>query len=130
YLFAGIPHAGFFGMLTALVSFVPGVGTSLVWVPAVVSLWIGGHITSAVLLGMFCLVVVVGAEQVGKPLLMRGQVKMHTGLIFLSLLGGLAMFGLLGILLGPLIVAVFLAMMRIYERCFRAASVPPVARAR
>jgi len=65
-------------------------------------------------------VVVVGAEQVGKPLLMRGQVQMHTGLIFLSLLGGLAMFGLLGILLGPLIVAFFLAMVRIYERDFRA----------
>jgi len=47
-------------------------------------------------------------------------VQMHTGLIFLSLLGGLAMFGLLGILLGPLIVAFFLAMVRIYERDFRA----------
>src|SRR5258706_16321273 len=119
--------AGFFGLLTAMVSFVPGVVTSLVWVPAVVSLWIGGHITKAVLLGLFCLVIVVGAEQVGKPLLMRGQVRMHTGLIFLSLLGGLAMFGLLGILLGPLIVAFFLAMMRIYERDFRATSAPPVS---
>ena len=127
YLLAGIPHAGFFGMLTALVSFVPGVGTSLVWLPAVVSLWIAGHITRAVLLALFSLVVVVGAEQVGKPLLMRGQVRMHTGLIFLSLLGGLAMFGLLGILLGPLIVAFFLAMMRIYERDFRVASDPPAA---
>jgi len=125
YLLAGIPHAGFFGLLTAMVSFVPGVGTSLVWLPAVASLWIGGHVTRAILLAAFCLVVVVGAEQVGKPLLMRGQVKMHTGLIFLSLLGGLAMFGLLGILLGPLIVAFFLAMMRIYERDFRAASDPP-----
>ena len=127
YFFAGIPHAGFFGMLTAMVSFVPGVGTSLVWLPVTISLWIGHHHTPAVLLALFCLVVVVGAEQVGKPLLMRGQVQMHTGLIFLSLLGGLAMFGLLGILLGPLIVAFFLAMMRIYERDFRAASVPPVA---
>jgi len=72
-------------------------------------------------------VVVVGAEQVGKPLLMRGQVQMHTGLIFLSLLGGLAMFGLLGVLLGPLIVAFFLAMMRIYERDFRASDAPPIA---
>lgn len=123
YWVAGIPHAGFFGLLTAMVSFVPGVGTSLVWLPAVVSLWLGAHHASAVLLALFCLVVVVGAEQVGKPLLMRGQVRMHTGLIFLSLLGGLAMFGLLGILLGPLIVAFFLAMMRIYERDFRAA--PP-----
>ena len=127
YLFAGIPHPGFFGMLTAMVSFVPGVGTSLVWLPAVLSLWFGGHAWAAVLLALFCVVVVVGAEQVGKPLLMRGQVRMHTGLIFLSLLGGLAMFGLLGILLGPLIVAFFLAMMRIYERDFRVSGAPPVA---
>ena len=91
------------------------------------SLWFGGHAWSAVLLALFCVVVVVGAEQVGKPLLMRGQVRMHTGLIFLSLLGGLAMFGLLGILLGPLIVAFFLAMMRIYERDFRVSGAPPVA---
>jgi predicted PurR-regulated permease PerM len=86
---------------------------------------LGGRHPAAILLALFCLVVVVGAEQVGKPLLMRGQVQMHTGLIFLSLLGGLAMFGLLGILLGPLIVAFFLAMMRIYERDFRAATAAP-----
>lgn len=127
YWFAGIPHAGFFGMLTSLVSFVPGVGTSLVWIPAAASLWFAGRHLACVLLALFCLVVVVGAEQVGKPLLMRGQVQMHTGFIFLSLLGGLAMFGLLGILLGPLIVAFFLAMMRIYERDFRASTPAPVA---
>jgi predicted PurR-regulated permease PerM len=127
YFAAGIPHAAFFGLLTAMVSFVPGVGTSLVWAPAAVSLWIGQRHVAAFSLALFCLVVVVGAEQVGKPLLMRGQVQMHTGLIFLSLLGGLAMFGLLGILLGPLIVAFFLAMMRIYERDFRASPGPPIA---
>ena len=119
YFFAGIPHAGFFGMLTAMVSFVPGVGTGLVWLPAAASLWMGGRRVAASLLVLFCLVVVVGAEQVGKPMIMKGQFHMHTGLIFLSLLGGLAMFGLLGILLGPLIVAFFLTMMRIYERDFR-----------
>ena len=120
YLFVGIPHAAFFGLLTAMVSFVPGVGTSLVWLPAAASLFIGSRHVAAVVLALYCFVVVVGAEQVGKPLLLRGQVQMHTGLIFLSLLGGLAMFGLLGILLGPLIVAFFLAMVRIYERDFRA----------
>jgi predicted PurR-regulated permease PerM len=125
YWLAGIPHAGFFGLVTSMVSFVPGVGTSLVWMPATASLWLGGHHGAAISLALFCLVVVVGAEQVGKPLLMRGQVQMHTGLIFLALLGGLAMFGLLGILIGPLIVAFFLAMMRMYERDFRVASDPP-----
>jgi predicted PurR-regulated permease PerM len=127
YFLCGIPHAGFFGMLTALVSFVPGVGTSLVWIPVVISLWVGHHHSASILLAIFCLIVVVGAEQVGKPVLMRGQVQMHTGLIFLSLLGGLAMFGLIGILLGPLIVAFFLAMVRIYERDFRVSSAPPSA---
>jgi len=126
YFVAGIPHAAFFGLLTAMVSFVPGVGTSLVWAPAAVSLWIGHRPLAGIALALFCLIVVVGAEQVGKPLLMRGQVQMHTGLIFLSLLGGLAMFGLLGILLGPLIVAFFLAMMRIYERDFRASNAPTI----
>ena len=127
YLVAGIPHAAFFGLLTAMVSYVPGVGTSLVWFPASVSLWLGGRHLAALGLALFCLVVVVGAEQVGKPLLLRGQVQMHTGLIFLSLLGGLAMFGLLGILLGPLIVAFFLAMVRIYERDFRASGAQNIA---
>ena len=127
YFVAGIRHAAFFGMLTAMVSFVPGVGTGLVWVPASVSLWVAGRPLAAVGLALFCLVVVVGAEQIGKPLLLRGQVQMHTGLIFLSLLGGLAMFGLLGILLGPLIVAFFLAMVRIYERDFRAAGTQNIA---
>ena len=124
FVVAGIPHAGFFGLLTSLVSFVPGIGTAIVWVPAAASLWLSGQHAAAVLLAIWCLVVVVGAEQVGKPLLMRGQVQMHTGLIFLALLGGLAMFGLLGIVLGPLVVAFFLAMMRMYERDFQVASAP------
>ena len=119
YFFTGISHSAFFGMLTALVSFVPGVGTALVWAPAAGLLWFSGHKIASMALVAFCLVVVVGAEQVGKPLIMQGQFHMHTGLIFLALLGGLAMFGLLGIILGPLIVAFFLAMMRIYERDFR-----------
>src|SRR5205807_10594208 len=101
--------------------------SSEVGAPASVLLWIGCCTISDVELAWFCLVVVVGSEQVGKPLLMRGQVQMHTGLIFFSLLGGMAMFGLLCVLLGPLIVAFFLAMVRIYERDFRASDAPPIA---
>jgi len=118
YAVLGVPHAAFFGLLTALVSFVPGIGTALVWGPAAATLWFTGHSLSTFLLIGWCLVVVVGAEQIGKPILLRGQVEMHTGLIFLALLGGLAMFGLLGIILGPLTFAFFLTVMRIYARDF------------
>jgi len=119
YLFAGIPIRPFSACSPRWCLSSRGSGPACLG-PAAVSLWVGGRPGGAVALALYCFVVVVGAEQVGKPLLMRGQVQMHTGLIFLSLLGGLAMFGLLGILLGPLIVAFFLAMVRIYERDFRA----------
>jgi len=114
-----VPHALFFGLLTAIASFIPVVGTAIVWVPAVLLLGATGHMTSAVVLGAWCLVFVIGGEHIGKPLLLRGQVEMHTGLVFLSLLGGLEVFGLLGIIIGPLVISFFLALMRMYQRDFQ-----------
>jgi predicted PurR-regulated permease PerM len=123
YVITGLPHAAFFGLCTLLASFIPVVGTLLVWLPAVVFLWLADHHGAAVLLTAWCLVFVVGAEHIGKPLVLRamlgGQKEMHTGLVFLSLLGGLEMFGLIGLVLGPLVFAFLLAMLRIYERDFR-----------
>jgi predicted PurR-regulated permease PerM len=114
-----VPHALFFGLLTAVASFIPVVGTAVVWVPACALLAATGHPTSAIVLAAWSIVFVVGGEHVGKPLLMKGGVEMHTGLVFLSLLGGLEVFGLLGIILGPLIFAFFLSLLRMYRRDFQ-----------
>lgn len=113
-----VPHAIFFGMLAALASFIPVVGTALVWLPAVVLLAVLGHTTAAIGLAAWCAVLVVGAEHIAKPLILRGTMggEMHTGMMFLALLGGLEVFGLLGVILGPLIVAFFLSIMRMIER--------------
>jgi predicted PurR-regulated permease PerM len=59
---------------------------------------------------------------VGRPLLLGGQAEMHTGLVFLGLLGGIEMFGLLGVLAGPLVIAFFLALARMSERELGAAA--------
>jgi predicted PurR-regulated permease PerM len=131
YFITGVPHAVFFGLCTLIASFIPVVGTLIVWIPSVAFLWLADHHGAAVLLTVWCLVFVVGAEHVGKPLTLRyvlgGQQEMHTGIVFLSLLGGLEMFGLIGLVLGPLVFAFLLAMLRIYERDFRrpGASTPP-----
>jgi predicted PurR-regulated permease PerM len=123
YVIAGVAHPVFFGLLTLIASFIPVVGTLLVWLPATAFLWLLGHHGAAVLLAVWCIVFVVGAEHLGKPFAMRlvqsGRDEMHTGLVFLSLLGGLEMFGLLGLVVGPLVFAFLLAMLRIYERDFR-----------
>jgi predicted PurR-regulated permease PerM len=113
-----IPHAIFLGLVTAVASFIPVVGTAIVWAPAVAIVAATGRVGAAILLGVWCLVLVVGGEHIGKPLLMKGGVEMHTGLVFLSLLGGLEVFGLLGIILGPLIFSFFLSLMRMYRRDF------------
>ncbi len=116
YAVFGVPHPVFFGLLTALASFVPAVGTLMVWVPAALLLVATGHLAAGIGLVAWCLVTVVGAEHFGRPLLMGGSAEMHTGLVFLALLGGIEMFGLIGVLAGPLVVAFFLALARMSER--------------
>ena len=114
----GVPHAFFFGLLTAIASFIPVIGTAVVWLPAVALLALSGHTGSAAGLTAWCAIGVVGVEHIGKPLLLRATSggEMHTGLMFLALLGGLEAFGLLGVILGPLIVSFFVSLMRMIER--------------
>ena len=123
FLVTGAPHPLAFGVLTLFASFIPVVGTLLIWLPVVILQWVLGHQVAALVLCGWCLVFVIGAEHVGKPFMLRailrGGQEMHTGLVFLSLLGGIEMFGLLGLVLGPLVIAFFLAMVRLYERDFR-----------
>ena len=88
----------------------------MVWVPAALLLGATGHVGAAAGLVAWCLVAVVGAEHVGRPLLLGGSAEMHTGLVFLALLGGIEMFGLIGVLAGPLVIALFLALARMSER--------------
>jgi len=122
YLIVGVPKPVFFGMLTLITSFLPVVGTMLVWVPAAILLWLFGHHGGALLLVAWFLVLVFGAEHIGRPILMKrilgAHGEMHAGVVFLALLGGVEIFGLIGVVLGPLVFAFFLAMLRIYERDF------------
>src|SRR2546423_3647788 len=118
FALAGLPNAIFLGIVTLVASFVPVIGTALVWIPAAALLALTGHVTAAIFVAAWCGVLFTAADNVGKPLAMRGKVEMHTRLLFLALLGGITMFGLLGIIAGPLVIAFLLALLRMYERDF------------
>jgi predicted PurR-regulated permease PerM len=118
FVLARVPHAVFLGIATLIASFVPVIGTAIVWIPVAALLALTGHVTAAVFVGAWCGVLLTTADNVVKPLAMRGKVEMHTGLVFLALLGGITMFGLLGIIAGPLVIAFLLALLRMYERDF------------
>ncbi|MEN3333712.1 MAG: hypothetical protein V7641_3077 [Blastocatellia bacterium] len=110
-----IPSPVLWGVTAAFFALLPVVGTAAVWVPAAIYLLATGHWVQAVLLVIWGALIVGSIDNVLRPYLISGRVEMHTLLIFFSVLGGVSVFGFLGLFVGPVIVAVtatLLAMLR------------------
>lgn len=116
---AGIGAAAFWGTVMAVLSLIPGIGTALVWVPAVIYLYATGEQVAAIGLAAWCTVVVGTVDNLLRPRLVGRDTRMPDLLIFLSTLGGLVAFGAVGILVGPLVAALFLTVWEIYGIAFR-----------
>jgi len=116
FLCAGAPQPLFLACVTFFVAFVPAVGAASVSVATAALLFVGGHPGSALFLLLWGLCVVGLTDNIVKPVLMRGRMEVHGGAIFFALLGGLAAFGPVGLVAGPLIVAFFLAIARMCQR--------------
>ncbi len=105
-----LPAPVVFGVMGAVLSVVPFGGTALVWVPAVVILAIQGSYMRAGILLAFGIVVST-VDNFLKPILISGQSPLPTLAVFIGVLGGLAAFGLIGLFLGPVVIALVLALM-------------------
>jgi predicted PurR-regulated permease PerM len=104
YVVAGVPQALVLGLLTVFASVVPTVGSGLVWVPVTAGLWLSGRSGAALTTLIFGLVVSL-TDNVLRPLLSRyAALRIHGLLLLISMLGGLALFGGWGLLIGPLFV--------------------------
>ena len=119
FLSLGLPAPLFWGAIVSLASLVPVVGAGLVWVPWGVFLLITGQTTRAIILLVVGILVVSSLDNVLKPMIIKGRTDMHPLLVFFSVLGGLNAFGFLGLLLGPLIVALFISFLNFYRYEFR-----------
>ncbi|NDV19028.1 AI-2E family transporter [Pseudodesulfovibrio sp. JC047] len=109
----GIP-AFFWGAMMALSSLIPVIGTGLVWVPAVIYLFLVGDWKMALFLGLYCGIFVVGIDTILRPIFMREAARVSTFYILLAILGGVYSFGMLGIFYGPLILSFVMVMLQIY----------------
>lgn len=114
----GIEGAAFWGTVMAVMSVVPGIGTALVWVPAVIYLFAVGQTLPAIGLFLWCAVVVGTADNLLRPTLVGRDTEMPDLMVLLSTFGGLALFGAVGLVVGPVIAALFLAMWKIYSDTF------------
>jgi predicted PurR-regulated permease PerM len=110
----GVPRPIFFGIATALASLIPAVGTLLVWVPAGLYLFASAHPASAVVELIWGALVVVGAsDYLIRPRLV-GDEAMPALQVFVALFGGLEVMGLPGLIVGPVIMALAVATLRLY----------------
>jgi predicted PurR-regulated permease PerM len=115
YAMTGIPRPLFFGVATAVTSLVPGLGTMLVWVPAGVVLLLTGHsVGGIVLLAWGVVVVTVVPNYVVLPRLVGRGSELPALATFTALFGGASAFGVKGLIIGPVIMAVAFAVLRIY----------------
>ena len=114
----GITGAAFWGTVMAILSIIPGVGTALVWVPAAIWLAATGSAGAATGLTIWCLVAVGTVDNVLRPSHVGRDTKMSDLLIMLSTLGGLVLFGPLGLVLGPIVAALFVTVWDLYGVAF------------
>jgi predicted PurR-regulated permease PerM len=124
YLIARVPHPFFFGAVTFFMALIPAVGAGAVCLVASLLLLATGHPWAALFLTVWGLLVVGLVDNVVKPILAKRGLSMHGAVVFFALLGGLSAFGPVGLLLGPLVVALLLALVKIYERDYQK-TLPP-----
>ena len=115
----GLHGAILWGVVMALLAFIPVVGISLIFIPFTIILLFAGETGRAVMLFVPLAVVATVVEYWLKPLLVGRRAQMHTLLVFLSLIGGAMAFGAVGLLLGPLAMTAFLTLTGIYSERYR-----------
>jgi predicted PurR-regulated permease PerM len=115
----GLKSPFLWGVIMALLAFLPIVGIGAVFIPAAVYLFVKDRVAAGIFFVVFYLVVSGGIEYFFKPRLVGQRMQMHTLLIFFSIIGGLKLFGILGIIYGPLVVTAFLTLADIYQSSYR-----------
>jgi predicted PurR-regulated permease PerM len=118
YLIARVPHPFFFALVTFFVALIPAIGAAAVCLFAALILLVTGHPYMAIFLAAWGIVVVGLIDNVVKPYLIKDDVDMGGAVVFFALVGGIAAFGIVGLLIGPLAVAAFLSLLRMYRRDF------------
>jgi len=119
FSFFGLPSPFLWGVIMGLLAFLPIIGIGIVFIPAAIYLFLKGRIAASIFFNVFYVDLSGGVEYFFKPRLVGQRVKMHTLLVFLAIIGGLKLFGILGIIYGPLVITAFLTLTDIYRSSYQ-----------
>ena len=115
----GIQSAFLWGVIMFLLAFLPIIGIGAVFIPTVIFLFLKGRVGVSLFFLVFYLLLSGGVEYMLKPKVVGKRVQMHTLVVFMSIIGGLQIFGILGIIYGPLIATAFLTLTNIYHTSYQ-----------
>ena len=115
----GLRSAIIWGVVMTFLSMIPMLGAFLVWVPAAIYLALTGHYVKAILLAAWGTLVIGMIDNFLRPKLVGSRTRLHELLIFFSVLGGLNVFGVIGVVLGPVVLAITLSLIEVYRAAGR-----------
>jgi predicted PurR-regulated permease PerM len=124
FWFLDIPSALLWAVLMAFLSLLPAIGAGIVWAPVAVYFLLSGMIWQGVVLGLFGIFVIGLVDTVLRPILVGKDTRMPDYLILISTLGGMAVFGLNGFVIGPMVAALFMSMWGIFVDAKRTVHLP------
>jgi predicted PurR-regulated permease PerM len=115
----GISSAIVWGVIMVLAAMIPGIGCAIIWAPAALIMLATSHVWEAIVIIAIGSLVISSVDNVLRPLLVGKDTQMHPLLIFLSTLGGIAVFGVSGFVIGPIITALMSTLWEIYEKDYQ-----------
>ncbi len=118
-LIFGISTWLFWGFVIVIFSIIPMLGPSLIMVPAALIKMLTGHVWQGIGILLITYIVLINVDNVIRPRIVGSSARMHDLLVFFSTLGGLSVFGIMGFIIGPIIAALFLTILKIYNEEFK-----------
>lgn len=103
------------GMIMGFTTFIPMIGPALVWFPATIYLLLTGLYLKAAILLVFGILIISQIDNLLRPLFISGKTQIHTLVLLFSILGGLSVFGFLGLILGPILMALCVSILELYR---------------
>lgn len=112
FLIVGLPSALVFGVIAALAALLPFGGTALVWIPATIALAAQGRWYAAIFMLIWGALLVSLVDNIVRPMLVSGRAPVSTLTVFIGVLGGISAFGAIGLFLGPVVLALIIALLQ------------------
>ncbi len=115
----GVEGAFIWGVIMTVLSIIPAVGSVIVWLPAGIAMLVFGNIWQGIFILVFGAVIISNIDNLLRPIMVGKDIQMHPLLVLFSTLGGIIMFGISGFVIGPIIAALFLAIVSIYHHYYK-----------